>query len=105
MKMALLVLCVMCVTTAFGQNTMAVPTVNSQPQPIQMANHPEHAAVQPMASEQTLLGSSTYSYARGERPLWEVAPPVKTPTPLGDTARNLKKEHSAVKKANKVVEN
>jgi hypothetical protein len=108
MKMTWLVLCLACATAAFGQSVAGGSTglaaVSSEPQPIQMMTHPQHAAEKPMASEQSLLGNSTYSYARGERPLWEVAPVVKV-TPLGDSARDLKKEHLAAKKASKVFEN
>jgi len=106
--MTWLVLCLACATAAFGQSVAGGSTglaaVSSEPQPIQMMTHPQHAAEKPMASEQSLLGNSTYSYARGERPLWEVAPVVKV-TPLGDSARDLRKEHLAVKKASKVFEN
>ena len=65
--------------------------------------HPQHASEKSIALEQSLLSNSTYSYARGERPLWEVASVVKA-TPLGDTARDLTKEHLAAKKASKVFE-
>jgi hypothetical protein len=107
-KMTWLVLFLACATAAFGQSVAGGSTglaaVSSEPQPIQMMTHPQHAAEKPMASEQSLLGNSTYSYARGERPLWEVAPVVKV-TPLGDTARDLRREHLATKKASKVFEN
>ena len=107
MKTAIFLFCVVCTTGSFGQNVVggsaAQSTISSQPQPIQMVSHPEHATLQPLAAEQNLLGNSTYSYARGERPLWEVAP-VKIVAPLGDTARNLRKEHAVAKKATKVFE-
>jgi hypothetical protein len=108
MKMTWLVLFLACATAAFGQSVAGGSTglaaISSEPQPIQMMTHPQHAAEKPLASEQSLLGNSTYSYARGERPLWEVAPVVKV-TPLGDTARDLRKEHLGTKKASKVFEN
>ena len=108
MKMTRLVLFLAGATAAFGQSVAGGSTglaaVSSEPQPIQMMTHPQHAAEKPMASEQSLLGNSTSAYARGERPLWEVAPVVRV-TPLGDTARDLRKEHLATKKASKVFEN
>ena len=51
-----------------------------------------------MALEQNLLENASYSYARGERPLWEVQP-LAHQVPLGDIARALKKEHETAKKA------
>ena len=42
--------------------------------------------------------------AQGEMPLWE-AVPERREIPLGDAARELKKEHANVKKARKVWEN
>jgi hypothetical protein len=38
------------------------------------------------------------------RPLWELAP-VKVETPLGDSARMLKKQHANARKADIVWEN
>jgi hypothetical protein len=57
-----------------------------------------------MQQEQTLLITSNNAYARGERPLWEVA--VKRPAeiPLGDIARLLRNQHAAARKAVKVLE-
>lgn len=108
MKLAGLVLCVACASVTWGQNVVGNSTgqsaISSEPQPIVMMTHPQHASAKPMASEQSLLGSSTYTYAQGERPLWEVAP-VKKVTPLGDAARDLRKEHLGAKKASKVFEN
>jgi hypothetical protein len=57
-----------------------------------------------MAPTQDLLGRFAYVYARGERPLWEVAP-VSQAVPLGDVARMLRKEHATAKKADVVWEN
>jgi hypothetical protein len=57
-----------------------------------------------MAQGHNLLESSGFNYARGEKPLWEVAPQT-TPTPLGDTARALRKEHAAAQQATKVWTN
>ena len=57
-----------------------------------------------MATELNLLGTASYVYAQGERPLWEVGPkPVVVS--LGEVARKLRKEHEGVKKAEKCFEN
>jgi hypothetical protein len=58
-----------------------------------------------MATEQFLVGgsTSTYTYAQGERPLWEFGSVVE-PTPLGDVARAYRREKLGAKKAQKVFE-
>ena len=99
MKTTLLMLCLFfCATLAFGQSTVGVAALSSQPIPMQIYMNPKHASHQRMAEEQSLLQPSSYSHARGERPLWEVA---KFPEamPLGDVARALREEHTATKKS------
>lgn len=96
-----LVVCCLCATAAFGQ---AVNVLSNEPQIVEPISHPQHAAPQNMLTEQSLLITSGYVAARGERPLWEFA--TLTPSvPLGDTARLLRQEHAAVKKSKKVWEN
>ena len=58
-----------------------------------------------LASEHALVGggSDTYTYAHGERPLWEFGP-VSEPVPLGDVARAYRKEKLTAKKATKILE-
>lgn len=58
-----------------------------------------------MADEHPLVGGgpNTYTYAQGERPLWEFGP-LTPPTPLGDVARAYRKEKLAAKKAQIVFE-
>jgi hypothetical protein len=56
-----------------------------------------------MATESPLVGGGSYTYAQGERPLWEFGP-VSEPTPLGDVARAYRKEKLAAKKAEIVFE-
>lgn len=58
-----------------------------------------------MGHEQSLSEMSTYSYAQGERPLWEVAPVKQPEVPLGDIARALRHEHLKAKKAEFKTEN
>jgi len=57
-----------------------------------------------MAAENSLLGTSAYSYAQGEQPVVEFGSP-KQETPLGDVARAYRKGHVVDKKAVKVLEN
>ncbi len=79
--------------------------ISSQPVVIRIPDNPQHAERQSMATEKPLVGggSDTYSYAQGERPLWEFGP-VSVPTPLGDVARAYRKEKQAFKKAEFVLE-
>ena len=51
-----------------------------------------------------LVGGGAYTYAQGERPLWEFGPAFPPPTPLGDVARAFRKEKLAAKKAEIVLE-
>jgi hypothetical protein len=92
----LFVLCLLCATAVLGQSAGSV--LSSEPQVFRFLEHSQHAAQHPMAEEQSLLESSSYFYAQGERPLWEFA--THSPAvPLGDVARMLRKEHAAAKKA------
>jgi hypothetical protein len=94
-------LCFLCATTAFGQS---VPVLSNVPSPMQMQDHPQHAAEHAMGLETTLLGSdSHYSYAQGEVPLAELGSPIYQ-TPLGDIARANRIEHTTAAKAIKVLE-
>jgi hypothetical protein len=104
MKTALVVLCFLGATAAFGQSiggsVGAAPVTST----VQMANHAEHASQQPLGQELSLLEHSNYFYAQGERPLWEVQPLSKSqPMPLGDVARAFRKDHELAKKADIVL--
>jgi hypothetical protein len=88
---ALCVLCLLCATSAFGQNA---PILSNTPQVTQMYEHPQHAEVHAMAQESTLLGPNPYTYARGEQPLSEYGSSPAYETPLGDVARAYRKEHA-----------
>lgn len=101
MKISVLILTLFCAAGAFGQ----AAGVSNQPVVTYFAEHPEHASIQPMATEHLIVGgaSDNYSYAKGERPLWEFGP-VSEPVPLGDVARAYRKEKSAAKKAEIVLE-
>lgn len=102
MKTTIFAVCFLCLlgvtTAAFGQSVL-----NSQAQPLQMTGHPEHASEHALGNETSLFGSSPYSYAKGEVPLWELASPIYH-TPLGDVAREVRKEHATLPKATRVFE-
>jgi hypothetical protein len=100
MKTTLLILIIFCAAAAFGQSG-----ISNQPVIVQFTEHPEHASVTPMATERPIVGGApdNYSYAHGERPLWEFGP-VSEPAPLGDVARAYRKEKTAAKKAGIVLE-
>ncbi len=99
MKTTLLILCLLLTSAAFGQYV----GISSQAQPYHPPSHPATATTHALAPEQPVVGGSTYSFAQGERPMWDVPRPPETP--LGDTARQLRKEHSKLKKARVVYEN
>ena len=99
---SLLAFCLLCTLGAFGQNLLTPSSFTST---FQVTGHAQQAVPTPMAQEKSLLEGSGQVYtAHGERPLWEVAPIIHE-TPLGDSARALKKEHEAVKRAEIVWEN
>lgn len=96
MKTTILLFCLLSATAAFGQyysvGTAPIQSTYNPP------DHQSRAVSQPMAVEQNLLGVSSVTSAHGEMPLWE-APSLSHEAPLGDIARELKKEHAAAKKA------
>jgi|SRR5208283_4632080 len=102
MKTTLVVLLITCSALAWGQN---VGTLSSQAVVGEIPDHPQHAGLHDMAPEQSLVGGSpsTYTYAQGERPLWEFGP-VSEPVPLGDVARAYRKQKLTAKKAEIVFE-
>lgn len=102
MKTTLFVLLILCTVSAVGQAGVGV--TSGQPSMLEMSGHPEHATQHDLATEQSLLGTaSPYTFAQGERPLWEFGP-ASQPTPLGDIARAYRKEKQAAKKAEFVFE-
>jgi hypothetical protein len=102
MKTTLLAFCFFLWTSAaFGQSA---PVLTNQPQMLQVPDNPGHAAQHEMAEEQNILEHSGYTYAQGERPLWEFGP-VSQPVPLGDSARALRKQHEGTKKSEIVWQN
>lgn len=105
MKTALVILCLLCSTALFAQTGFGGSVLTNEPQVFSMPSHPQHASQQPLLAEQTLLPSSAFTSAKGERPLWEFAPATTEAVSLGEIARMLRKERGAVKKAEKVWTN
>ena len=103
MKTPLIAAVILCSAAAFGQ--AGASTLSSQVTPLQMAEHPQHASYSEMARENPIVGGGyeTYSYERGERPLWEFGP-ASQPVPLGDVARAYRKDRVSTKRAEKVLE-
>src|SRR5690349_12130310 len=102
MKYTLILLTLLfCAGGAFGQ----AGALSNQPSVLEFPDHPQHATYAPLASEQALVGGSsdTYTFAKGERPLWEFGP-VSQPVPLGDVARAYRREKQVAKKAAIVME-
>src|ERR1700685_4171654 len=88
--------CLLCAGSALGQNAPVLPNT---PQPLQMSDHAAHADEHSMRSETSLFGNNShYAYAQGEVPLAELGSPIYH-TPLGDIARDFRKEHSVAPKA------
>lgn len=101
MKKILLIVCLLSTSAAFGQ--YAVNHLDSQPQVYHAAEHPLHAAYAPIAEEHGIVGGGGVSFAQGERPVSDF--PQMAAQPLGDAARELKKQHARLKKARFVWEN
>jgi hypothetical protein len=101
MKITLLALCFLCTTSALGQMGA---TLSNEVQVYDVPSHPQQATHRPMGTRQDLREGSDVVEARGERPLWEVAPKTKV-VPLGDIARMLRKQHETAPKAEIIWEN
>ena len=97
MKTILFAAIILCAASVFGQATTGGAVHVQQ---LQITDNPQHAERMPMGVERPLVGAGadTYSVASGERPLWEFGP-VSTPVPLGDVAREFRKQKLTAKKA------
>ena len=95
--------CFVCATAACAQSA---GVLSGTAQPLVMTEHPEHASQHAMGEESSLLAGfvSPYTYAQGERPLWEFGSSARRETPLGDVARAYRKDHVLVRKASISVE-
>ncbi|HEY6336878.1 MAG TPA: hypothetical protein VIW68_00140 [Candidatus Sulfotelmatobacter sp.] len=96
MKTTLCLIFLLCATAAFAQSA---PVLSNQANIIQIPDHVQHASQHDLAQSESLLEQSAYTYAQGERPLWEFGPAGPPPVPLGDLARAARKEHAHDKKA------
>jgi hypothetical protein len=85
----------LCASAAFGQSYTSGPTLSTSLQP---TSHPARATQQALSQDQDLRQASSVVIAQGERPVWEFAQPLET-TPLGDIAREFRKERATTKKA------
>jgi hypothetical protein len=99
MKTTIFAFCLLCATAAFGQSANVL---SGYPQPLVLADHPLHASEHAMAQESSLLGSSAYSYAQGERPLWEFGTDKPREVSLGEVARAYRNGHVIDRKPSKV---
>lgn len=104
MKTTFFLMCLLCATAALGQASAGGSVLTSEPRVMSMPSHQRHASHRPIGQGQDLLEKSHLSYARGEKPSWEAAPKAYAP-PLGDVARQLRKQHETAKKAARVLEN
>jgi hypothetical protein len=102
MKKSIFAFCLFCATTAFAQNGVVLSN-NVQPY-TSPDDRPLRASEHAMGTESSLLSTATISYAKGEVPLADLASPMYH-TPLGDIARDYRKEHATLPKATKVMEN
>lgn len=101
MKKILLVLLLLSTSAAFGQ--YMVNHLDSQVQIYKPPEHPAQAFYAPMQGERSLVGGGSATYAQGDRPFSDF--PQAAAVPLGDAARELRKQHAQVKKARIVWEN
>ena len=95
MKKTLFVLCLLSGTAAFAQQNAA--SLNSQVTLPQFISHDAHASYASMSQEQSILASSSYASAQGERPASDF--PQAEAVSLGSYAREIRKQHSQVKKS------
>ena len=100
-----LAVCIFFAVSAAGQVS---GVLNAQPQMFEMPSHPQQASQQAMGQSRDIMERSVSVWGQGEKPLWEAMQEMGTlaaVTPLGDSARALRKEHVAVKKATIVWSN
>jgi hypothetical protein len=108
MKSLLFVSLVLCIFCAVGASGQVSGVLNAQPQMFEMPSHPQQASQQGMSQSHDIMERSASVWGQGEKPLWEAMQEMGTATavtPLGDSARALRKDHAAVKKASIVWSN
>ena len=104
MKTMCVVLFCLGAPAAFGQSSVGVGALSAEPVITEFSSHSQRATQTPMANQESLLETSEYVFAQGQRPLWEVGTLPRT-VPLGDSARLLRKEHEKAKKAEIIWQN
>jgi hypothetical protein len=95
MKKVLFVLCLFSATAAFAQ--YAASSLNSEVTIPTFQSHDAHASYAAMSTGQSVLTSSSYASAQGERPASDF--PQAEAVSLGAFARDFKKQHEQVKKS------
>jgi len=101
MKTTLFVFCLLLTASAFAQYAGSPNVLNSQPFVFEQSGHPAQASFTPLASERSVVGGTGYIMAQGDRPASDF--PQQPQMPLGDTARELRKQHAQLAKKAKVV--
>jgi hypothetical protein len=101
MKNILFLFCLLSTTAAFAQYGGSIGSISSQPQIYEFPSHAAHASYAPMAREQNNLGSSTFSFAQGERPASDFPQQATAAeaVSLGAVARELRQQHAQLKKS------
>jgi hypothetical protein len=104
MKTLLFVACVFCAASAFGQSSSCLGVMNNQPTVLHVDSHPQRARQANMGMQESLLETSSNSAGKGTRPLWEFST-GQEPEPLGNIAREFRKQRITAKKAEVVWSN
>ena len=101
MKKTLFLFCLLSATAAFAQYGASAGSISSQPQIYEFRSHEAHASYASMAREQNNLGSSTFSFAHGDRPASDFPhqAPAADAVSLGAIARELRQQHAQLKKS------
>jgi hypothetical protein len=97
MKTTLFVLCLLSTTGAFAQFYSSAGHIDNTPIVYESPSHPAHASYTQMTSEQSVLGSSNYTSAQGERRASDF--PQAEGVSLGSYARELRKQRAELKKS------
>ncbi len=101
MKKTLFLFCLLSTTAAFAQYGPSIGSISSQPQIYEFPSHTAHASYVPMAREQSVLSSSSFSSVHGDRPASDFPQqaPAAEAVSLGAIARELRQQHAQLKKS------
>ena len=97
MKKILFVLCLLSTTAAFAQYGPGAATLSGRAQAYQFESHQEHATYAPMSEERSVLPTTPYLFAQGDRRPSDFA--QAEAISLGAIAREFRKRHAQLKKA------